>query len=632
MKNKHTFAFLFFYVSFTFNCGLSAQAQQVSDMVSPNKELNFSPSTTEVFQLTKRHKRVADVTLGFILNGDTSRIIPHKNLKIQRTQKTKTYIEYELTMPQATHRTKVRVFNNALAFRYEGTNRQRVKMNGELSSWKLPEETTVWYFERKNEWKLKSYAGLWEQCSLKELANQSWGAIQGAPLIFRFPSGEYGYLSEAALENYSGLRLKADQQANLLADFTEGKQGFEVPASFQSPWRILFIDKDLNALVNQSVIRSLSPQPDPSLYADTKYIVPGKCAWRWFGRGTGTPEQEREMIEAASALNFTYSLVDDGWKQWPSCWERAKELVAFGKKKGVKLLFWQHSRPLREPSQDYLPMRLFLDSIASIGAAGVKVDFMDSEAKPLIDFEIKLLKECAKRSLVVNFHGCHNPGGESYTYPNELTREGIRGLELNKMREGYIPAYHNAALPFTRFVVGHGDYTPLSFMVPGTTTWAHQLATLVCFTSPLQTIAEDPLLLLNEPQIQSATEWIRQVPTVWDETQVLTQSEIGKLAVLARRKGNDWYIGILNGTKEKQNLSIDLNRFAKPKSAVQAFIDDIEAPKVILPMDGQRPAALKRVPVVPFKCIQPTTNQIQLTLAPEGGAVITIKQGRARMK
>lgn len=133
---------------------------------------------------------------------------------------------------------------------------------------------------------------------------------------------------------------------------------------------------------------------------------------------------------------------------------------------------------------------------------------------------------------MVNFHGSHPPTGESRTYPTEMTREGIRGLELNKMREGPIPAWHNAALPFTRLVVGHGDYTPLGYSRPGPTTFAHQLATVILFTSPMQVIAEHPEVLLTDPATAPALDLLTQIPAVWDETVVLEPSAIGELAML----------------------------------------------------------------------------------------------------
>ena len=573
----------------------------------------------------KGHQRIVSLNLGLLLSDEHCSFEGKDLPDVVCLQHGSTYNEYLLWMENSRWKVRIRLYNDALAFRYEGDRKSEAHVLQELSSWSISPESMIWYFERKNAWKLKSYAGLWEHCKLRDLYRVASSPTQGTPVMFQLPTGEYGFISEAALADYSGLRLKVDTLHTFRTDFTEGEKGFQVSAHFQSPWRVFCVVDDLNALVNQQVIGDLSPRPDRTLFGDMSYIKAGKCAWRWFSKGTGTPVQEREVIDAASELHFQYSLVDDGWKNWPDCWQEAKKLVNYAKKKQVGLFFWQHSGPILDRKDDYAAMRNFLDSVADIGASGIKVDFMDSEAKPLIDFELRLLKECAKRSILVNFHGCQKPSGESFTYPNELTREGIRGMELNKMREGYIPAYHNAALPFTRFVVGHGDYTPLSFTVPGTTTFAHQLATLICFHSPLQTIAEDPEFLLHTPQLAAAVDFIREVPTVWDEVRVLPSSEIGKLAVLAKRKGKDWYIGVLNGESVEKTIHLDLTDFMSHSSASWACIDDGAADKVLLPMEGHRPAALERIPSVPFKVLDNISSHCRLTLASDGGAVIVIR-------
>jgi alpha-glucosidase len=191
-----------------------------------------------------------------------------------------------------------------------------------------------------------------------------------------------------------------------------------------------------------------------------------------------------------------------------------------------------------------------LDKVAAAGAAGVKVDFFDSEAKEKIDLQEAILRETARRRLMVFFHGCQPPSGEKKTWPHEMTREGIRGLELNRMAEGPVTAGHNCALPFTRLAVGHGDYTPLGFTRPGATTWAHQLATAVAFNSEFQVIAENPEFLLGDERARAALELIREAPTAWDETRVLRGSEIGECVAMARRKGGDWWVAVLtNGAR-----------------------------------------------------------------------------------
>ncbi len=610
-------------------CALWLSGTKGDTLSSPSKgmEVTIHPSDDNcLFTLTKDNSDIAKVQLGLSLTTQQLLFDSEQSIEIQRVEQQAEYNEYLLTKGKNQIQVRVRVFDNALAFRYESIEKTGTHLNKERSAWTLPAETTIWYFERKNEWKLKSYAGTWEQASLSELT-RSTSSVQGTPIVFQLPSGHYGFISEAALEEYSGMRLEIAPENTLKVNFTEGTKGFDLPALFKSPWRVFFVCDDLNALVNQTVIKRLAPRPADDLYADSSYIVPGKCAWRWFAKGTGTPEEERQVIDAAAEMNFTYSLIDDGWKNWKNCWKEAENLVSYAKDKGVRLLFWQHSKPLCATANHYENMRNFLDSIASIGAAGVKVDFMDSEAKPLIDFEIKLLQECAKRQLIVNFHGCQAPSGEAYTYPNELTREGIRGIELNKMREGYIPSYHNAALPFTRLMVGHGDYTPLTFTVPGETTFAHQLATLVCFDSPLQTIAEDPELLLHDNHVNTAAEFIRDVPTVWDEVCVLPQSEIAKLAVIAKRKGADWYVGVLNGEAEEKVIELDLTPFMRHPVNVEAYLDDLDSDKVLLSMEGHRKGMLKRKASIPFKTVKNAEDLKRITLAGHGGAVIVLHNG-----
>ena len=99
---------------------------------------------------------------------------------------------------------------------------------------------------------------------------------------------------------------------------------------------------------------------------------------------------------------------------------------------------------------------------------------------------------------MVNFHGANKPTGEPRTWPNELIREGVRGMESSRLRER---ARHNATLPFTRFLAGHADYTPVHFGDRrGDTTWAHQIATAVVFTEPLLTYGAHPKTILETPQ------------------------------------------------------------------------------------------------------------------------------------
>lgn len=521
---------------------------------------------------------------------------------------------------------EIRVSHSTFAFRYVfDEEKDSVFVEKELTAWKFPQDARVWYFERPNHWKLKSYAGEWKSCLVKDFHRISpEEPLQGFPLIFDFGNDRYALLTEVALKEYSGMRIRPESDGVMVADFTE-KKGFS--AGNVSPWRVLFFADGLDELVNQQAVANLSELPDSSLYSDMSYVIPGKCAWRWFSKGTGTPAQERKIIRQAARLKFRYSLIDDGWNRWEDSWTEMKKLSDYARRKGVGLFFWKHSAEIIDSSDDYAEMRHWLDSVKMCGVAGVKVDFMNSEAENVVDFETRLDEEAAARRLLVIFHGCHKPTGEQFTYPNEVSREAIRGLEVNKLTEGMLPASHNAALPFTRFVTGYGDYTPLTFTVPGETTFAHQLATLICFTSPVQVIAEDPGLLLHNRIARGAREFIEKVPTVWDRTVVMPGSRIGETAVIARRNGHDWYIGVLNGENREKVISLDLAGLDIPHSEDREMIvisDDSVAEKVIIPMKGHRPVQLERCPSVPFKkcTYREIPEKMDIVLAPCGGAVI----------
>ena len=477
-----------------------------------------------------------------------------------------TYKKYQLGFGK--NRIEVAIFDNGCAIRYQLPNAP-THITAEQTSFVLNGNERAWFFERNNSWKLKSYAGLWMQTQLDSLDKISvTGPIQGKPILAQLADKTYLFITEAALQNYSGMRLKANKN-QLQVDFTEGEKGFEVSAGKNvfTPWRIIGLAANLNELVNQKIVLALNEKPDRSLYKNTDYILPGVSAWSWITRGADylDPSSEKKIIDAAAALNFSYTLIDDGWEdKWKHKWETLKELVAYGKEKNVKLWVWKDSKYLKD--QAYRDA--FLDTLSRLGVAGIKIDFMNSEAKELIDFEINFLKSAAHKKLMVNFHGCHSSTGEYRSYPNEMTREGIRGMELNIMNEP-IPAWHNAALPFTRFVTGPADYTPAFFSNKANTTCTHQLALLYLFDSPFQCIAENPITLLNDPIYTPILPLLRQLPTTWDHTLVLEGSEIGRCAIIAKRKGADWYLAAINGLTTPQVVTLDLS-FIKNLSGYRA--------------------------------------------------------------
>ncbi len=237
----------------------------------------------------------------------------------------------------------------------------------------------------------------------------------------------------------------------------------------------------------------------------------------------------------AGELGFEHQIVEGLWRRWPD--EQIRELVGYSKEQGVRLWFWLHSGEQRDRTK----RRQLFQRLHKLGVAGIKMDFFDHEAKELIDLYQAVLKDAAESQLLVNFHGANKPTGESRTWPNEMTREGIRGLEHGRTGAW---AEYNTTVPFTRFLAGSADYTPMIFGERRRdTTWAHQIATVVVFTSPVMVYAANPKSLLESP----ALEVIKSIPTIWDETLVLPGSSIGEVAAFARRSGSKWFLGVLNG-------------------------------------------------------------------------------------
>jgi alpha-glucosidase len=218
-----------------------------------------------------------------------------------------------------------------------------------------------------------------------------------------------------------------------------------------------------------------------------------------------------------------------------------RELVDYSKQHKVGIWCWKHSRDLRTPEARQQFFKLCHD----LGVVGAKIDFFDHEAKEVVDLYTVLLKDAAEYKILVNFHGANKPTGEARTWPNELTREAIRGMESRSVQ---MRSAHDATLPFTRMLAGHADYTPMLFGERRReTSWAHQIATAAIFTSPVLIYGAHPKSMLENP----AVEMIKSIPSVWDETIALPVSEIGEIAAFARRRNNAWFLAIMNGPAAK---------------------------------------------------------------------------------
>jgi hypothetical protein len=190
-------------------------------------------------------------------------------------------------------------------------------------------------------------------------------------------------------------------------------------------------------------------------------------------------------------------------------------------------------------------------------------------------YYIAILKDAAKYHLLVNFHGATIPRGWARTYPNLMTTEAVYGAEWynNEPVMTNKAAGHNTTLPFTRNVIGSMDYTPVTFsnsQHPHITSYAHELALSVVFESGLQHFADRPSAYESLPE--EPKDFLRQVPTAWDDTKLI-DGYPGEKVIMARKKGNKWYIAGLNGKDVAQTLLVKFGFLSKGNHSFQLIKD-----------------------------------------------------------
>ena len=476
---------------------------------------------------------------------------------------------------------EVRAFDDGVAFRHAvpAAPGRAERVPDEATGFSFPAGSTVWYHDLDGH-----YEDTYDRKEIEDVAEGDWAA---PPLTAQLPDGAgYASVTEAGLSNYAGMALQADRRGVFQA-----RLGHAVPASYPyrlrypalevlrlatpakisgaitTPWRAVIIGADLDALVNSDLVSNLSPAPDAAMFPqglDTPWIKPGRAVWRYLDGGDNTFEGIKEFSDLAGKLGFEYHVVEGLWRRWTD--DQVRDLVEYSNQRKVKLILWVHSRDLWNADA----RRALFKRLHDLTIAGVKIDFLDHEAKDVIDLYHAILRDAAQFRLVVNFHGANKPAGESRTWPNELTREGVYGLEHRAQSW----AAHNTTAPFTRYLAGHGDFTPVVFGDRRKeTTWAHQIATAAVFTSPLLVYGAHPKSLLDNP----AVELIKALPSVWDQTIVLPMSSIGELAAFARRSGDTWFVAVLNGPQAR-TIRVDLRFLGTTPYRATLVRDDPDNP------------------------------------------------------
>jgi alpha-glucosidase len=478
----------------------------------------------------------------------------------------------EKSAPGRSYCLKFRAYDDGIAFRYEVPNQK------EITSYDLKQERSQFRFEAGTQYwfqHLDGFASGYEKKYLKDsIEKLDEQSIVGLPLTFEMNNGVFGSLVEADLFDYAGMYVQKDMNdkqalVSLIAPRLDDKNiCVKAKDKLVTPWRAIMLAERPVDLISSDLVKNLNPA---CTIEDVSWIKPGLCAWDWwcyqvipkdakFKKGMNT-ETMKYYIDFASEYNLPYMLIDAGWY---GDFEKAStsltqtipgfdihELVSYGNKKNVGIILWVNCYSFREQ------MDTTLKTFEKWGVKGFKVDFMSTDDQQMVDFYNTTAIKAAKYHQMVDFHGAYKPTGMERTWPNVMTREGIMGLENSKAGMEPTPI-HNVTIPFTRMISGPMDYTPGGFLnvnrdsyvvyhepptVLGTRT--QQLAMYVVYESPWQMVSDWPGAYREAKE----SEFLKVVPASWDKT-VGVDGVIGDNIVLARKSGDNWFLGAMCGWRD----------------------------------------------------------------------------------
>jgi alpha-glucosidase len=429
---------------------------------------------------------------------------------------------------------EVRVFDDGLGYRYRVPGSGTRRINGESSEWNVPVGSVLWHQDENN----PSYESRFYSDIVGQLPK---GLKLMAPATLKFPGDTgYGMMTEANLVSYSDMALQAAGESSFKALFHYDATGWDHEGEIVSPWRVTILAADLNTLVNSDLIKNLCPAASPDL-ADAAWIKPGRSIWHWLTGGAPKLEEQKSWVDGTKQMGYEYYLVDDGWRTWngggDKAWDALADLVSYAKSQNVAIWAWVNSQYVYKPED----RAAYFKRAKDIGIVGLKIDFPHPANSVWVQWYDDTLRDAAAAGLMIDIHGAVKPTGRERLWRNEMTREAVSGRE-----QGKNPSVHDTALPFVRYVQGPADYTP-TLLIPKRldgSTFAHELAMPIVFTSPYLCMGDNPQHYLES----DAADLLKALPSVWDETRVLPVSEIGQLAAFARRSKDSWFIGAINNT------------------------------------------------------------------------------------
>jgi len=645
-------------------CLLSSSlcAQNKIKLTSPNDNIIFSfklINKSPVYSISFKGKTLIDNST-LSLNFDNGNF--GKNISIRKPVFKDTSEDYELiagktknvhshyheiaipleeiVAPQRKINLVVRAFDDGIAFRYEfpvQKNWSSFTLLDENSTFKLTGNPTIHTLFLPNY--TTSHEGIYSTLPLKDVKEDT---LMDMPTLFEFPNNIYLAITEAALLDYAGMYLVKHDSVLISRLSPLPKQtAIKVKASLphRSPWRVLMISDRVGALIESNILTDLN---EPCKIKDVSWIKPGKTTWPWWN-GNVTPdtnfapgnnfETNKYYIDFCARNNLEYhSVVEYGLHQWyvddgvpfePGPHSDVTKAVPgldmqqvcdYAKRQGVGIRVWVHWAAL------YPKLDTAFAVFEKWGISGMMVDFMDRDDQEMVNIQTEILEKAAQHHLHIQFHGAYKPTGLNRTYPNEFTREGTRNYEVNKWDDFDIGPDHDINMPFTRMLAGATDYHLGGFRsVPKSQykvqytrplmlgTRCHMLAMYVVLESYLQLVSDYPAAYEGQPGF----EFIKEVPTVWDETKVV-DAKVGEFISIARRRSDDWFIGTITDNTARQ-LNIPLNFLPEGKYTAEIYTDAPDA--------NENPNHLIKQARVVTK-----QDSIQVNLAAGGGEVMHLKK------
>lgn len=524
-----------------------------------------------------------------------------------------------------------RVFNDGIGFRYLLPAQPGVReftVDQELTEFRFAGDNICFAGQHENgsvtgsqEWEFKR----------QHLSNLKPGSAVGLPLLVQTKPA-WVAVTESDLMDWAGLWL-ANTDTNAadgvtmsakLAPRREGDGLVRGEFPRQSPWRVLMIAREPGRLIESDLVLNLAA---PCQITDTSWIKPGMMAWDhwWSGDVQMDTATLKRYIQLASDMGWPYQLVD--W-QWYGEYNKPtaditkvnpavdmNEVRRFAKEKGVRLWLWLYWTDVERNDAYKAAFQLYEDW----GIAGVKIDFMDSDDQYMVKWYDKLTRAAADHHLMINFHGAYKPTGLNRTLPNQVTREGILGNEYNRWSARVTPE-HKLTLPFTRFLAGPADFTPGGFVnrqpsvfkadgkrtqVQGTR--ASELALFVAYDSPVACVCDFPDHYTNG----LGADFLKVVPTVWDDTRVLI-GMVGEQLVIARRSGDDWYLGALTDRNARE-ITVKLDFLGEGRWKTRIWQDALTA------KDNAESLEIREL-------TSSSGDSLSIPLAPAGGAVARFRR------